>query len=82
MNFIEISPGKNLRKSEIIDVSYVDDMTCKIATQIGVYDCVYPSWRILMLLEQPTIEEQIAMQPSDNPDYSTRNLWGHQHWAG
>lgn len=80
MKFIEISPGKNLRKSEIIDVVYVDDMTCKIATQIGVYDCSYPSWRILMLLEEPTIEEQIAAQPQTPVDRV--NLWGGQHFAG
>lgn len=80
MNFIEISPGKNLRKSEIIDVAYVDDMTCKLATQIGIYDCSYPSWRILMLLEERNIENKIAIQPQTPVDRT--NLWGGQHWAG
>ena len=82
MNFIEISPGKNLRKSEIIDIAYVDDMTCKVATQIGVYDCSYPSWRILMLLETPDIEERILTVPDiDKPN--TRSLFGQgQHFAG
>lgn len=80
MNFIEISPGKNLRKSEIIDVAYVDDLTCKVATQIGVYDCTYPLWRILMLLEEPSIEEQIASQTPSPVDRT--NLFGAQHFVG
>lgn len=78
MKFIEIAPCKNLRKSEIIDVAYVDDMTCKVSTQIGIYDCSYPSWRILMLLETPDIEEQVAKPQT--PDRV--NLFGAQHFAG
>lgn len=82
MNFIEIYPGKNIRKNEIIDIEYVDDMSCKISTQIDTYDCSYPSWRVLMLLEKEDIEEKIStVQPIDKPD--TRSLFGNgQYFAG
>ena len=81
MRYIELKPGLNVKKDEII---YVEDnsdmMSCKVFTQIGAFDCIYPSWRIMMLLEQPTLEEQVALQPS-TPD-STVNHFGAQHWAG
>jgi hypothetical protein len=80
MKFIEIKPGKNLRKDAIIDVEAVNEMTCKLTTAVGVYDCIYPSWRILMLLEEPSMEEQIAMRPESPTDRT--NLFGAQHWAG
>ena len=82
MKYIELKPGLNIQKESIIAVEEVDMMSCKVQTIAGSYDSIYPSWRILMLLETPTIEEQIAMQPIDKPDTSTRNLWGNQHWAG
>lgn len=81
MNFIEIRPGKNLRKSEIIDVEYIDELSCKLTTAIGIYDCNYPSWRILMLLEQEDIEEKfLTVQPQSSNDRT--NLWGAQSWVG
>lgn len=83
MKFIEIRPGCNINKDEIIKVESVDMMTCQIYTSIDVEDCIYPSWRILMLLETPDIEEKIASSPYDNPDISSRPLFGHgQHFAG
>lgn len=79
MNFLEVRPGLNVSKHKIISVESVDEMTCKIGTAIGTYDCIYPSWRVLMLLEQPDIEEQLA-QPQTPVDRV--NLFGAQHWAG
>ena len=78
MKYIELKPGINILKSEIIGIEDIDMMTCKVLTSIGAYDSIYPSWRILMLLEQPDIEEQL-MQP-ETPDRV--NLWGKQHFAG
>lgn len=79
MKFIEISPGININKKEIICVERINEMTCKVSTQIGVYDSVYPSWRILMLLETPDIEEQVV---SPQTPVDRTNLWGTQHFAG
>ena len=62
MKFIESRPGINIAKHKIISVESIDDMTCKIGTDIGMFESIYPSWRILMLLEQPDIEEQVALQ--------------------
>ena len=80
MRYIEIKPGVNINKDEIICIEDIDMMTCKVLTSIGAYDCIYPSWRILMLLEQPDIENQIAAQPQTPVDRV--NLFGAQHWAG
>ena len=80
MKYIESRPGLNINKDMIISVESIDMMSCKITTANREYDCIYPSWRILMLLETPTIEEQIAMQPQSPVDRT--NLWGAQHWAG
>ena len=80
MNFIEANNGINVRKESVISVKRVDDMSCKIETSIGVYDCPYPSWRILMLLEEPEIEESMAV-PQQVP-VDRINLWGKQHFAG
>lgn len=82
MNFIEIRPGVNISKDHIICVESIDEMSCKVSTHIGDYESIYPSWRILMLLEQPDIEESIVTNQPDNPDTTTRNLWGSQHFAG
>ena len=80
MNFIEANNGINVRKESIVTVERIDDMSCKIVTSTGAYDCPYPSWRILMLLEQPDIENQIAELPQSPIDRT--NLFGAQHWAG
>ena len=80
MKFITISPLKNVRKSDILAVDYVDEMSCKVTTSTGTFDCLYPTWRVLMLLEEPDIENQIAMQPQTPLDKV--NLFGAQHWAG
>ena len=80
MNFIELSPGINIAKDHIISVEKVDEMTCKIGTHIGMYDCIWPSWRILMLLEEKDIEEQVAAQLQTPVDRV--NLFGAQHFAG
>lgn len=79
MKFISISPTKDLRKSEIIDVEEIDMISCKLTTQVGVYNCEYPKWRVLMLLEQPDIEEQVAQTQSP---IDRTNLWGAQHFVG
>jgi len=82
MRYIEVRPGLNINKDKIVSVEMIDEMSCKVCTAIGEYESIYPSWRILSLLELPSIEESMAMKPSDNPDTTTRNLWGHQHFAG
>ncbi len=79
MTFIEINAGVNIRKSDICAVERIDEMTCKVITNVGAYESIYPSWRILMLLEQPDIEEQVV-QPQSPTDRT--NLWGAQHFAG
>lgn len=79
MKYIELKPGLNILKSEIISVEDIDMMSCKVLTPVGAYESIYPSWRILMLLEQPDIEEQMAVNP-ETPDRV--NLWGKQHFAG
>ena len=78
MRYLEIRPGINVLKEDIKRVEVIDEMTCKIITSVGAEDSIYPSWRILMLLEQPDIEEQM-IQP-ETPDRV--NLWGNQHFAG
>lgn len=80
MKFIEVNNGINIRKSDIIGIENIDEMTCKVITNIGAYDSAYPSWRILMLLEQPGIEEQLSPVVQETPDRV--NLWGAQHFAG
>lgn len=80
MKFIEINSGVNIRKEDICAIERIDDMTCKVITNMGAYESVYPSWRILMLLEQPDIEEQISPVSPQTPDRV--NLWGSQHFAG
>lgn len=80
MKYLEARPGVNIRKEDCIIVEKIDDMTCKISTPVGVVECMYPSWRVLQLLETPSIEEQIAMQPESPVDRT--NLFGVQHWAG
>ena len=79
MRYIEVRPGCNVNKDEIIKVEEIDMMTCKVYTQIGAEDSIYPSWRILMLLEQPDIEEKLA-QPQT--PVNRVNLFGAQHWVG
>jgi hypothetical protein len=79
MKYIEVKPGINIKKDEIISVEEIDMMSCKVLTPVGAYDSIYPSWRILMLLEQPDIEEQMV-QPQSPVDRT--NLWGAQNWAG
>jgi hypothetical protein len=79
MKYVEARPGLNILKSDISVVEKIDEMTCKIITSVGAYESIYPSWRIMMLLEQPDIEEQIAVDPQ-TPDRA--NLWGKQHFAG
>lgn len=76
MKYIQIRPGINILKSEVIGVEKIDDMSCKILTSVGAYDSVYPSWRIIMLLEESDIEERLMPTPD------RVNLWGHQHFAG
>ena len=80
MKFITISPLKDVRKSDIIAIDYVDEMSCKLTTSTGTFNCLYPRWRVLMLLEQEDIENQIAAQPQSPIDRT--NLFGAQHWAG
>lgn len=79
MKYLEVRPGINVLKSEVIGIEDIDMMSCKILTSVGAYESIYPSWRILMLLEQPDIEEQL-MKPQTPIDRV--NLWGHQHFAG
>lgn len=79
MKYIELRPGLKVKKDQILSIEDIDMMSCKILTPVGAYESIYPSWRILMLLEQPDIEELIA----DKPQISDRvNLWGNQHYAG
>ena len=80
MKYLEIRPGININKSDISCIEDIDMLTCKVITSSGAYESIYPSWRILMLLEQPDIENQLAMQPQTPLDRV--NLWGHQHFAG
>ncbi len=79
MKFIQVNHGMNIRKNDIICVEDIDGLTCKVVTSIGAYESIHPSWRILMLLEQPDIEEQIV-QPQDTDNKV--NLFGAQHFAG
>ena len=79
MKYLEIKPGTNINKDQIVCVEDIDMMSCKIYTPIGVYESVYPSWRILMLLEQPDIEEQVVSSPQT---VDRLNLFGAQHFAG
>ncbi len=81
MRYLEIRPGVNLKKEDCICVENVDEMSCKIWTSIGSYDCSYPSWRILMLLEQEDIEENFSVVQQGSPVDRT-NLFGAQHWVG
>lgn len=80
MKYIEVSPSVNIKKDEIISVERIDDMTCKVMTMVGPYESIYPAWRILMLLEQPNIEENVLPGSPESP--SRTNLWGSQHFSG
>lgn len=80
MKYIELRPGINVKKEDCICVEEIDMMTCKVYTSVGSYDSIYPSWRILMLLEQQNIEEQLSPVQPQTPDRV--NLWGAQHFAG
>ena len=77
MSYLEVRPGVNLNTEQIISVEEVDMMTCKITTSVGVYESTYPSWRILMQLEN--INEQ-PVKPE--PPVDRVNLWGKQYFAG
>ena len=79
MNYIECRPGVNVRKKDCVIIEAVDEMTCKISTPVGVVDCIYPSWRKLMQLEQPDINEQTV---APQPPVDRVNLWGNQYFAG
>ncbi len=79
MKYISISPGINIKKESIDIVEDINGISCKVVTSSGAYESIYPAWRILMLLEQPDIEEQMAITPQ-TPDRV--NLWGSQHFAG
>lgn len=79
MKYIELRPGININKDHIVSIEEVDMMSCKITTVVGVYESIYPSWRILMQVEQQEINEQpVPLQTPDN----RVNLWGNQYWAG
>lgn len=79
MKYIESRPGINVNPDHIVSVEEIDMMTCKIVTIVGVYESIYPSWRILMQLEREDIKEQTvdSQAPMDKV-----NLWGHQYFAG
>lgn len=79
MRYIELKPGINVKKEDVISVEDIDGMTCKVLTSVGAYESIYPSWRILMLLEQQDIEEQLI---NPKPLEDRVNLWGNQHFAG
>lgn len=76
MKYLELRPGINVKKEDVICIENIDMMTCKVITSVGAYESIYPSWRILMLLEEPIIEKQ-ASKTLDRV-----NLWGSQHFAG
>lgn len=80
MKYLEVSPSVNIKKDQIISVEKIDDMTCKIITNVGAYESIYPAWRVLMLLEQPDMEEKILPVQPESPVGT--NLWGAQHFAG
>ena len=80
MKYLELKPGINVKKTDIIAVEEIDMMSCKVITAVGAYESIYPSWRILMLLEEPDIEEQMLSVAPETPDRV--NLWGKQHFAG
>ena len=82
MNFIEVKPGTKLRKSEIICIEKIDDMTCKVYTEIGSYDSIYPYSTLAMLLEMGNIEEQISNPLPADKQPDRLNLYGTQYWAG
>jgi len=79
MRFIELRPGVNIAKEHIISVEKTDDLTCSIGTAIGIYQSVWPSWRILMQLEAEDIKEQTV---AEQTPVDRVNLWGKQHFAG
>ncbi len=81
MKYLEIRPGFNVKKEDISCIEDIDMLSCKIITSSGAYESIYPSWRILMLLEQPDIEEKMSNIPSQSPVDRT-NLFGMQHWRG
>lgn len=76
MNYIEVRPGVNLNKEHIVSIEEVDMMTCKVTTIVGVYESIYPSWRILMQLEN--VEQPV----NPEPPVDRVNLWGKQYFAG
>lgn len=78
MKFIELKPGINVKAEDIIAIEEIDMMTCKVITPVGAYDSIYPSWRILMLLEE-NIEQPIV---NPQPPVDRVNLWGQQYFAG
>lgn len=80
MKFIQVNNDTNVRKEDIIAIERIDDMTCKVITNIGAFESMYPSWRVLQLLEQPDIEENLSPLPEQTPNRV--NLWGNQHFAG
>jgi hypothetical protein len=77
MRFIELKPGIYVKKEDIIAIEEIDMMTCKVLTPVGAYDSIYPSWRILMLLEEDMNEPVAPEPPVDRV-----NLWGKQYFAG
>lgn len=77
MRFIELRPGVNVNTEQIVSIEEVDMMTCKVTTVVGVYESSYPSWRILMQLED--INEQTV---NPEPPVDRVNLWGKQYFAG
>jgi len=79
VKYLEIKPGLNVNKNQIIYVEDIDMMTCKIYTAVGSLESIYPSWRILMQLEQEDIQQQ-PVAPETPKDRV--NLWGQQYFAG
>lgn len=80
MSFLNISPGVNIKCDQIVAIEDIDMMTCKILTTVGAYESIYPSWRILMLLDNLNQEEETSVQPETPSDKV--NLWGRQYFAG
>lgn len=87
MKYLEIRPGVNIKKEDCVCVEAIDEMTCKVWTSTGAYTSIYPSWRVLMLLEEKDIEEQLPTVKPETPSgignsRSSVNLWGSQYFAG
>ena len=51
MKYLEINDGVSVKKDEIILIEKIDDFSCNLTTESGIYECRFPYMTLLQILE-------------------------------